>query len=146
MVHVSETLAVASESMEGLRKQQEVFTAKQSRSTSVWNSTQDHLQFQTQIIRSLLLRSESNKARLQNEITLVRCSYTFLNGYPDPKNSDSNRLSIQQRNETVKSRLALVKKETAAMKGIAVGTLTFLPATFVSVSALAEISPFECSH
>ena len=32
-----------------------------------------------------------------------------------------------------------MKKETAAMKGIAVGTLTFLPATFVSVSVLAEI-------
>ena len=109
MVHVSETLAVALESIEGLRKQQEVFTAKQSRCTSVWNSTQDHLQFQTQIIRSLLLRSESNKARLQNEITLVRCSYTFSNSYPDPKNLDSNRLSIQQRNETVKSRLALVR-------------------------------------
>ena len=109
MVHVSETLAVASESIEGLRKQQEIFTAKQSRSTSVWNSTQDHLQFQTQIIRSLLLRSESNKARLQNEITLVGCSYTFLNSYPDPKNLDSNRLSTQQRNETVRSRLALVR-------------------------------------
>ena len=32
-----------------------------------------------------------------------------------------------------------MKKKTTAMKGIAVGTLTFLPATFVSVSALAEM-------
>lgn len=74
MIHVSETLAVASESIEGLRKQQEEFMVKQSRSMSLWNTTQDHLQFQTRIIRSLLLRSESNKARLQNEITLVWCS------------------------------------------------------------------------
>lgn len=36
-----------------------------------------------------------------------------------------------------------MKKKTAAMKGVAVGTLTFLPATFVSVSALAEISPLK---
>lgn len=74
MIHVSETLAVASESMEGLRKQHEDFVIKQSRSKTLWNSTQDHLQFQTRIFRSPLLRSESNKARLQNEITLVMCS------------------------------------------------------------------------
>ena len=75
MIHVSETLAVASESIEGLRKQQEYFMVKQSCSTSFWNSTQDHLQFQARIIRSLLLRSESNKARIQNEITLVWRSF-----------------------------------------------------------------------
>lgn len=74
MIHVSETLAVAVESVEGLRKQQEDFIVKQSRCTSLWNSTQDHLQFQTQMLRSLFQRSQSNKARLRNEITLVRSS------------------------------------------------------------------------
>ena len=78
MIHVSETLAVASESMEKLNKQQQNFTVKQSRGTSLWDSTQEHLQFQTRIIRSLLLRSESNRARLQNEITLVWCSQDVL--------------------------------------------------------------------
>ena len=72
MIHVSETLAVALESVEGLRKQQEDFMRKQSLGTSLWNSTQVHLQFQNRMLRSLLQRSESNKARLQNEITLVR--------------------------------------------------------------------------
>ena len=109
MVHVSETLAVASESIEGLRKQQEDFNLKQSQSTSLWNSTQDRLQFQTRIIRSLLLRSESNKARLQNEITLVWCLETSFNIYPSPKRLNCIRLLTQQRNETVKSRLALVR-------------------------------------
>ena len=72
MIHVSETLVVALESIEGLRKQQEDFIVKQYPCTSLWNSTQNHLQFQNRMLRSLLQRSESNKARLQNEITLVR--------------------------------------------------------------------------
>lgn len=114
MIHVSETLAVALESVEGLGKQQEHFMIKQSLCTSLWNSTQDHLQFQNRMLRSLLQRSESNKARLQNEITLAF------------------NAAAQRDNELQAHIGQEVKKETAAMKAIAVSTLTFLPATFVS--------------
>ena len=74
MIHVSETLAVALESVKALRKQQEDFLVKQSPWASLWNSTQYHLQFQHRMIRNLFLGSESSKARLQNEITLARYS------------------------------------------------------------------------
>ena len=81
MIHVSETSAAALETMDGLGKQQQEFMAKQPHQICSWKSTQQHLQLQTRLLRSLYCRSESNKARLQNEITLVRAS----NGLsPDP--------------------------------------------------------------
>lgn len=75
MTHVSETLAVASQSVKGLQQQHQDFIAKHSQSKSSWNRIQNHFQFQHQILQSLLSRSKSNSARLQNEITLVSSEY-----------------------------------------------------------------------
>ena len=45
-----------------------------------------------------------------------------------------------QRDNRLQARIGEeVKRETAAMKAIAVGTLTFLPATFVSVSTSSRL-------
>ena len=49
-----------------------------------------------------------------------------------------------QRDNRLQARIGKdVKKETAAMKAIAVGTLTFLPATFVSVGELSKTLPHQ---
>ncbi|OCK73236.1 purine and uridine phosphorylase, partial [Lepidopterella palustris CBS 459.81] len=70
-IHVSETLVVASESVKDLQRQQRDFMAKQSLSNGTWSTAHDPFQFPLRILQSLLSRSESNQARLQNEITLV---------------------------------------------------------------------------
>ena len=75
MIHVSETLAVASQSVKGLQQQHQDFITKHLQSKSSWNRIQNRFQFQQQILQSLLSRSKSNNARLQNEITLVGSEY-----------------------------------------------------------------------
>ena len=72
MVHVSETLVVALQSLQGLKQQQEVFSVQHLQATK-FTSTNSKRNFhlQLQLLQSLLARSESNKARLQNEINLV---------------------------------------------------------------------------
>ncbi|KAF2190712.1 hypothetical protein K469DRAFT_697945 [Zopfia rhizophila CBS 207.26] len=73
----------------------------------------DYFQFQLRFLHGLLLRSESNKARIQNEITLAFHS-------------------AAQRNSSIQVRIGEEAiKETTAIKAIAVVTITFLPATFV---------------
>jgi Mg2+ and Co2+ transporter CorA len=83
-------------------------------------------------LQGLLSRSESNKARLQNEITLVRISevwlYRLINNFSQAFNS-----AAQRDNKTQVRIGEEAKKETSAMKAIAVVTMIFLPATFVSV-------------
>ncbi|OCK81526.1 purine and uridine phosphorylase [Lepidopterella palustris CBS 459.81] len=71
MIHVSETLAVALESVKDLQQQQQGFLAGIGQGNRSWNKTYSSFQFQLRILQSLLSRSESNKARLQNEIALV---------------------------------------------------------------------------
>lgn len=72
MVHVSETLAVALHSLQGLKQQQEEFSGQYLQSMkSMSNNSKSNFNFQLHLLQSLLARSESNKARLQNEINLV---------------------------------------------------------------------------
>lgn len=72
MIHVNETLIVASKSIKGIEQQHLDFITKQSYGECRWNRTQNRFRFQLDLLQSLLSRSESNRARLQNEITLVR--------------------------------------------------------------------------
>jgi hypothetical protein len=70
-IHVSETLTVASQSVQDIQQQQLAFMTTLSQSNSPWNKIQSRFQFQLRIVQGFLSRAESNKARIQNEITLV---------------------------------------------------------------------------
>ncbi|KAL8882576.1 MAG: hypothetical protein Q9198_000443 [Flavoplaca austrocitrina] len=116
MIHVSETLTVALHSLQGLKEQQQEFAGQHLRWKIFNNNAKRNFNFQLQLLQSLLSRSESNKARLQNEITLA------FHGE-------------SQRESKVQVRIAdEARKKTASMKAIAVVTMTFLPATFVALS------------
>lgn len=78
MVHVSETLTVALHSVQGLKTQQENFAGQYLQQMKSNSNAKSNLHFQLQLLQSLLSRSGSNKARLQNEITLVSRSVTEL--------------------------------------------------------------------
>ncbi|RYP21592.1 hypothetical protein DL767_009232 [Monosporascus sp. MG133] len=106
--HVSETLAVALGSVKGLQKQHLDFMASHDQNNSPWRRNHSPFQFPLRVLDALFLRSESNKARLQNETQLL-----------------DSKIQVRIGEEA--------KKETTAMKAIAVITMTFLPATFVSV-------------
>ena len=71
MVHVSEMLTVALHSLQGLEEQQEEFAGQHFQHMKSNSNSKYNFHFQRQLLQSLLSRSESNKARLQNEITLV---------------------------------------------------------------------------
>ena len=72
MVHVSETLVVAVQSLQGLKQQQEEFLVQHLEATKFTSTnSKSNFHLQLQLLQSLLARSESNKARLQNEINLV---------------------------------------------------------------------------
>ncbi|KAI4158339.1 MAG: hypothetical protein LQ342_007541 [Letrouitia transgressa] len=120
MIHVNETLIVASKSIKGIEQQHLDFITKQSYGECRWNRTQNRFRFQLDLLQSLLSRSESNRARLQNEITLAF-------------NAEA------QRDSKVQVRIGQeARRETAAMKAIAIVTMTFLPATFVSLGGLGQ--------
>ncbi|KAL8909969.1 MAG: hypothetical protein Q9171_004735 [Xanthocarpia ochracea] len=116
MVHVSETLTVALQSLQGLKEQQEEFTGQHLQQIKSNSNSKRHFHFQLQLLQSLLSRSESNKARLQNEITLAF-------------NAEAQRESKVQVHIAEEAR-----KKTASMKAIAVVTMIFLPSTFVALS------------
>ncbi|KAL8756772.1 MAG: hypothetical protein Q9184_004386 [Pyrenodesmia sp. 2 TL-2023] len=116
MVHVSETLTVALHSLQGLKEQQEEFAGQHLQQRKSNSNSKHNFHFQRQLLQSLLSRSESNKARLHNEITLAF-------------NAEAQRESKVQVQIAEEAR-----KKTASMKAIAVVTMTFLPSTFVAVS------------
>ncbi|KAL9017497.1 MAG: hypothetical protein Q9185_005163 [Variospora sp. 1 TL-2023] len=114
MIHVSETLTVALHSLQGLKTQQENFAGRYVEQVKSSSNSKSNFHFQLQLLGSLLSRSESNKARLQNEITLAF-------------NAEA------QRDSKVQVRIAEeARKKTASMKAIAVVTMIFLPSTFVA--------------
>ncbi|SPO02354.1 uncharacterized protein DNG_05027 [Cephalotrichum gorgonifer] len=113
-IHVSETLVVASESVRALEVQHRDFMALSSGKDSPWLKNYSPFSFSRRILTALHSRSESNKARLQNETQL------------------SFHLAAQ-RDSKIQVKIAdEANKETTAMKALAVITMTFLPATFVS--------------
>lgn len=113
-IHVNETLSVALESIKTLQQQHQDYSAQHFQGHNRWNRIHNQFHFQLRFLHGLLLRSESNKARIQNEITLAFHM-------------------AAQRDSKVQVRIGEdAKKETTAMKALAVVTMTFLPATFVS--------------
>jgi hypothetical protein len=77
-IHSSETLNVSTEMLEAMQQQVIYLSTKYKRGkeerAEASHSIQRHIDSQFRMLRSLFLRSQSNKERLQNEITLVRAN------------------------------------------------------------------------
>ncbi|KAF1345612.1 purine and uridine phosphorylase [Lizonia empirigonia] len=118
-VHVSETLSVAIRSLDAMQHHHERFRADSNLARSKngrrrWDKVGSRFEFQLGLLQGLLQRSEANNARIQNEITLA---------FNAAAQRDS-KVQLQIGEEA--------KREASAMKAIAVVTMTFFPATFVS--------------
>ena len=117
-IHVSETLGVAINAVNGILENHKDYTTSILSVGATSNNSSRHIHqrllFHKQILNSLLHRSSSNKERLKNEIQLAFNSVAQF---------DSG-ISVEI------GRAA--QTDSAAMKTISFLTLTFLPATFVS--------------
>jgi hypothetical protein len=75
-IHSFETLSVTVETVEAMQRHI-VYLASKSKQKGgnepeAPSQVRTHIAFQASMLRNLLLRSQSNKERLQNEIALVR--------------------------------------------------------------------------
>ena len=75
-IHSFETLSVSAETVEAMQQQVIHLSTTHSRGVGARaeasHQIRTHISSQIRTLRSLLLRSQSNKERLQNEIALVR--------------------------------------------------------------------------
>jgi hypothetical protein len=75
-IHSVETLGVSAETVEAMQQQVINLSATPKREgnghAEASHQIQTHIASQIRMLRSLYLRSQSNKERLQNEIALVR--------------------------------------------------------------------------
>jgi hypothetical protein len=83
-IHSFETLSVFVETMETMRQQAVDLCTTHKRGGSdragASHQLRTHIDSQVRMLRSLLLRSQSNKERLQNEIALVRVDTLAIPG------------------------------------------------------------------
>lgn len=129
-VHVSETLSVAIQSLDAMQHHHERFCTNSTLACSKngrgrWDKVGSLFEFQLGLLRGLFQRSEANNARIQNEITLA---------FNAAAQRDS-KVQLQIGEEA--------KREASAMKAIAVVTMTFLPATFISTIFGTNFFSFE---
>ncbi|KAF2443470.1 hypothetical protein P171DRAFT_432717 [Karstenula rhodostoma CBS 690.94] len=117
-IHSFETLSVTVETVKAMQRQI-VYLADKSRQASgsepeTLLQVSTHIAFHIRMLRNLLLRSQSNKERLQNEIALAHNM-------------------VAQRDSQVMTRLGeAARLDSGAMKTIALVTMAFLPPTFLS--------------
>ncbi|PSN59027.1 hypothetical protein BS50DRAFT_641288 [Corynespora cassiicola Philippines] len=127
-IHSFETLSVTVEALDALKHQvMDLSLSKQGDKKQADRAYQlrSQVDFQIQILRNLLHRSQSNKERLQNEISLA---YNM----------------IAQRDSQVMTGLGEASRlDSGAMRTIAVVTMAFLPPTFLS--AVFSMSFFNYS-
>lgn len=132
-MHVSETLNVAIQSLDAIRQHHERFRTNtdlvlSNNGRRRWDKVGSRFEFQLRFLQGLLQRSEAGNARIQNEITLA------FN-------------AAAQRDSKIQVRIGEeAKREASAMKAIAVVTMTFLPATFVSTLFGMNFFSFEPSE
>ncbi|KZM25137.1 metal ion transmembrane transporter [Ascochyta rabiei] len=117
-IHSFETLTVTVETAEAMQ-QQVAYLADKSKQLSgsepkTWLQVRMRMELQVRMFHNLLLRSQANKERLQNEIALA---YNM----------------IAQRDSQVMAGLGeAAKLDSGAMKTIAIVTMAFIPPTFLS--------------
>jgi hypothetical protein len=83
-IHSSETLSMSVETVEVMQQQIIDLSTTQNQGGSgraeASRHIRTHVEAQIRMLRSLLLRSQSNKERLQNEIALVRAHSLDIHG------------------------------------------------------------------
>lgn len=122
VVHVSETLKVGAVTLDSMRSHQEEFLRilgqeageKEPTAPIASRKIRSGLAFAHHMLVSYLHRSEANTARIQSETTLA---------FNKVSQEDSN-ISVQIADHT--------RTDSKAMRTIALVTMLFLPATFVS--------------
>ena len=82
MIHSTETLGVALDTVDQMIAQQGILAAALNpnlySNTRITRQTEHHLQFQRQMLKNLMARSEANQLRLQNEINFVHHTHHSL--------------------------------------------------------------------
>lgn len=111
-VHVTETLDVAIETMDGMLSHHESVKVQVGDNDS-WQTVHGRLLFSQQLLKGLRWRSNANEKRLQNEIQLA---FHMVTQYDSAVSVAIGKAA---------------KEDSAAMKTISTLTLTFLPPTFV---------------
>ncbi|KAK2590207.1 hypothetical protein QQS21_012110 [Conoideocrella luteorostrata] len=115
VVHVSETLAVSVQTIESIQKHHEIFHGYSN--VPITNASKNiryRLYFYHQMLTGNLHRSEANKSRLQNEISLA---------FNQVSQGDSF-LSVRIAADT--------RADSTAMRILSIVTVVFLPAAFIS--------------
>ncbi|KAK6849481.1 hypothetical protein PG995_013314 [Apiospora arundinis] len=112
-VHVTESLDVSIETMDGMLLQHETVKGQVGDDDS-WQTVHRHLLFSQQLLKGLRCRSMANEKRLQNEIQLA---FHMVTQYDSGVSVAIGKAA---------------KEDSAAMKTIATLTLIFLPPTFIS--------------
>jgi len=106
--------------------------------------------FQVRMITNIGQRAQANKERLQNEIALVGISLPRIGA--DTPASKQVLTKHQQVYNTVAQRDSTLmveigkaaKRDSDAMKAIAIVTMAFLPATFSSVTTSSSKAHLRC--
>jgi len=99
-----------------------------------FRTIQQQLEFHIQIIQNLGARSKANEERLRNEINLVVLLCSSYLQYWMLINRQSFNVVAQGENRMTTQLAKSSERHSAAMRTVSVVTITFLPATFVSVS------------
>ncbi|EQL02340.1 hypothetical protein OCS_01952 [Ophiocordyceps sinensis CO18] len=127
--HLVEVHAATVETMESLlHRQRAIHDGLSSLDKTHKEQSQEYLEFQLQIIKSLQRRSLSIQERINSEITLVLCCSHGV---------------LQTANAWQGDNIIMATQDNTVMKSIALLTVTFLPATFISVISRRSIR-FRC--
>lgn len=126
--HLVEVHAATVETMESLlHRQRAVHDGLSSLDKTHKEQSQEYLKFQLQMIKSLQRRSLSIQERINSEITLVLCCSH----------------GVSQTANAWQAYNIMATQDNTVMKSIALLTVTFLPATFISVISRWSIR-FRC--
>ena len=106
--------------------------SKTGQDVKALSRTDHNFGFQRQMLKNLRARSEANQLRLQNEVNFVRQIIRSIADIADT--GQAFNVAAQNQSETLLSINIGTKDDGAAMRAVAIVTLTFLPATFVSAS------------
>jgi hypothetical protein len=135
-IHSSETLSMLIETVKAMQQQIIDLSATHNRKGSGRVEVSDRIRMnvdsQIRMLRGLLLRSQSNKERLQNEIALVRV-HAFARQGARANILQAYNLIAQRDSQAMRDLGEASRLDSGALKTIALVTMAFLPPTFLSV-------------
>ncbi|KAH0547677.1 hypothetical protein FGG08_000166 [Glutinoglossum americanum] len=129
-VHISEVIAATIETMENILRQQKAVYGclpAPGLGKTYRERAQEYTSFQLQMMKGLKLRSSSNYERLKSETTLV------MNDIPPWFFLLPTHAPTIEAYGYVQAYNMLAQQDSYIIKSVTVLTMTFLPATFVSV-------------